>query len=190
MPEPKSHSDPTPSARTTGHGSSSSAPALALLAMPRTWKACQTCSPASWPRVPSAPLSCPPWGWEAFPLPFLSLGLCCFPRERCRELVTPGWERCVGGGVPIFPPGSGMVPGRQGNCRRASLQEQQVTSSCYLVPHIGQTPSPCVLNGTPWCWNMPLKREAWFCKGLPIGHPYPIYPAGPNGCGNRDGGVE
>lgn len=99
----------------------------ALLAMPCTWKACQTCSPASWPHAPSAPLSCLPWGWVAFPLPFQSLGLCCFMKERCGECISDsrtGGLRGLGE-VPIFLPGPGMarnslswVQGRQGNCRR------------------------------------------------------------------------
>jgi len=64
------------------------------------------------------------------------------------------------GGVPIFLPGPGMVPGRQGNCRRTFLQEQQVTSSCYLVPHIGQTPSPCSQ------WNTLVLEYALKNRGL------------------------
>lgn len=137
LPEPTSHSDPTSSACMMGHGWSSSVLAQALRATPRTWKACQTCSPASWPRVPSAPLSCPPWGWEAFPRPVQSLGLCCFTRERCGECISDsrtGGLRGVGG-VPIFLPGFGRarnslswVQGRQSSCRRTSFQEQQVTA--------------------------------------------------------------
>ena len=73
------------------------------------------------------------------------------------------------GGVPTFLPGPGMVPGRQANCRRTFLQEQQVTSSCHLVPHIGQTPSPCSQWNT-LVLEYALKNRGLILQGFTLSH--------------------